>query len=245
MKKTMLATSLTVLMTATLALSPAQAAPGLDKKRDKGTTAPVIVDRYEAPESATASVTTQSNALAASCVADPITDPNMRTTSCYNGATYTAVSSKLVQYDAKPMTNQTFLISVAKGQTMTLSNEVTVSETVEVSTTVESGILDVINFKLTTTYTGTVSRKYNTTTQYSGPDSSSPYNSRSFFSGAIFDLYDVTVNKKGHYTKYVDVYNNGVYSYSYNYNYDQDLGNTVHKAYKPIIVTYSIDSLYY
>jgi hypothetical protein len=74
------------------------------------------VDWYEAPGTTGASVPAPSKAsvAATSCVEDPITNPDYNTTTCYNNTTYDVVSSRILQDDALPLTNQTALISVAK-----------------------------------------------------------------------------------------------------------------------------------
>ena len=246
MKNKWIATSLAVLMTGALAVSgSAEAAPANGKKGNDRTTAPSIVERYEAAGNPNASVTVQPEAMGAACVNDPITNPDYYTVSCYANTTYDVVSSRLLQYDATPLTNQTFLISVAKGQTKTLSTSTTQTSTVTTKWEVSIPILKVINLTLTNTETGTVTKTYSTTTLYTGPAESSPYNTRSYWSAVTNDLHELTVQENNHYMMYVYATNGSDGGNPYAIWKTVPGAQQVVQAYKPIIVSYSMDSLSY
>lgn len=155
----------------------------------------------------------------------------------YDHSYYVYGSQTLRQYDVGPMTNQTFLISVAKGETLTLSNSVTVSGTVSYSYSVEAGIKSVINTQWTGSASGTISKTWGTTETYTGPSETSPYNSRNYYSAAQYDLYNVTVKKYDVYK----VYNGGIYYGTQTYYVGSQ---TVNDVKKPKIIKYSIDTNY-
>lgn len=240
-----------VLMTVALSAGhTVQAAPDLSKK----STSPQIVDVYEAPEAPGHTVRFYDETLAnrssvtgieSTCSQDPITDPNIRSTTCYHSSSYTPVTNRVIQYDYTGITDHYFLISVAKGSTKSMTSSVTRSSTVEVSATVSltTPLVDAINVSLTSSYSGTVSRTYSTTTVYSGPPESSPYNSRNYYAGVVYDLYEVTVNRTDYYTRYTDQYSNGVLINSYSTDFTQQ-GTEYHQAQKPKHITYSVDTNY-
>ncbi|KEO85287.1 hypothetical protein [Tumebacillus flagellatus] len=245
MEKKWFAASLALLLTATVSTGTAHAASANDQKGNGSSAKPVLVDRYEAPGTPNASVSTQRASLdGVSCVWDPVTDPGYHTQTCYSNTTYDVVSSRILQYDALPLTDQTPLISVAKGQTKTLSTSQTKSSTVTTKTTVSLPVLKVINLTLTRTETGTVTETYSTTTLYTGPDASSPYNTRTYWSAVTNDLYELTVQQNDHYIVYVYA-NDGSQYPTYSYVKDVGVSRDVVQAYKPIIVTYSTDQNVY
>jgi hypothetical protein len=245
MKKKWFTATLALLLTATFSFSSAEAAPANAQKGQDRTAAPVLVERYDAPGTTGASVPAPSKAgVTTSCVQDPITDPAYHTQTCYSNTTYDVVSSRILQYDALPLTNQTALISVAKGQTKTLSYSQTQSSTVTTKTTVSLPVLKVINLTLTSTETGTVTQTYSTTTLYTGPDAASPYNTRTYWSAVTNDLYEMKVQETNHYIVYVYANDGSTYP-TYSYVKDEAVSQQTVQAYKPIIVTYSIDSLVY
>lgn len=244
MSKKWFVTSLAVLLTMPLAFGSAQAAPANDKKGNERTTSPVYLERYDASGTPRASVPAPQEAMITSCVKDPITDPAYYTQTCYSKTTYDVVNSRILQYDALPLTNQTSLISVAKGQTKTLSTSTTQTSTVTTKWEVSLPILKLINLTLTSTETGTVTKTYSTSTLYTGPEATSPFNTRTYWSAVTNDLHELTVQETNHYIVYVYA-NDGTGYPTYSYWKEQPVSQQVVQAYKPIIVTYSTDSLVY
>lgn len=160
--------------------------------------------------------------------------------------TYNFVSKQMLQYDYTPVEEQVHLISVAKGQKLTLSESQTVSRTVKVSASVSANdkLFGTIGFSMTGSYTGTTSKTYGTSTVYDGPDASSPYNSRNYYSGTVYDLYNVTVREVRNYTQTVDYYEYGTRTRS-NTNTWQEYGGLItEQVQSPRIITYSRDSYY-
>lgn len=118
----------------------------------------------------------------------------------YSHSTYTWDSSSIDAYNVGPITNQTFLISVAAGQTKKMSHSVTVSGTVTIEATVSGPLSQVIKAGLTGTASGTVSYTYNTTTSYSGPNA--PYNTRDYYGAIEYDRHTTKVKKYDVYDRY-------------------------------------------
>lgn len=161
----------------------------------------------------------------------------------------TILSKSLVQLNYTPVMEQEHIISVAKGMSESLTKSKEVSRTTKVSATVsaKAPLFDAINASLTASYSGTVKETYSTTQVFNGPPESSIYNSRNYYSGTVYDLYNISVSQ---YT-YVDrTYT--IYSYlfepEYVYEYPrEELGTTSYndeKVQVPHFVTYSVDTLY-
>jgi len=167
------------------------------------------------------------------------------TTTCVN-TTYEVIGKNLLQYDYSPVGEQVHLISVAKGQKQTLSESQTVTRQVQVSATAKANtpLFKAISFSLTASYTGTKSQTYTTTTVYDGPEASSPYNSRNYYSGTVYDLYNVTLREIKNYTETYEYYEYGTRTRFNEYSWSE-YGNTItEQAQAPRIITYSRDSLY-
>jgi len=98
---------------------------------------------------------------------------------------YTSQSNFVM--DVGPLTNQTFLISVAKGKTLTKTESTTVSGTLTIAgeAGLQSPIAKVISLKFTGTVSGTVSKTWGTTTSFTGPTGN--FNSRNYYGGIQFD----------------------------------------------------------
>lgn len=150
----------------------------------------------------------------------------------YTHSTYTYSHHAISAYNVGPLSNNKFLISVATGQTKTMSQSVGISGTVSYEATISGGLKDVINAGLTGSASGTISYTYNTSTSYSGP--SLPYTTRDYYGGIEYDKYTTYVNKRNHY----DVYNGTIKTGTVSY----DAGTvTTTGVKKPKAITYSRD----
>ncbi|MBD2872385.1 hypothetical protein [Paenibacillus arenilitoris] len=91
--------------------------------------------------------------------------------------------------DVGPRTNETFLISVAKGKTLTKTSSTTVtgSLTIGGEAGLQSPIAKVISLQFTGSVTGTIQRTWGTTISFTGPAESSSYNSRNYYGGIQYD----------------------------------------------------------
>lgn len=78
----------------------------------------------------------------------------------------------------QPIDSQKFLISVATGQTKTLSSSTTISGTVTYTSGVSAEIKSVVNLSLTSSVSGTVSHTWGTTDVYTGPSIRRKYSFR-------------------------------------------------------------------
>ncbi|UHA75128.1 hypothetical protein [Paenibacillus sp. 481] len=157
--------------------------------------------------------------------------------------THRTMGSKLVKYDSKPMTNQVMLISVAKGQSQRLTSSVTQSKTIEVSQSVSASIFEVISSSLTQTETGTISKTYEVSTEYTGPDPSSPYNSRDYYSAVGYDQNEITIGYGDIITQRVEVYMNNKLKKSSEVvksTHDSPF-HSIFTVQVPKILTYSVD----
>jgi hypothetical protein len=150
----------------------------------------------------------------------------------YTHSTYEYDSGTITTYNAGPISNQKFLLSVALGQTKTLSHSVGISGTVTYSATISGDLAKVINLGLTSSASGTISYTYNTTTSYSGP--SAPYNTRDYYGAIQFDEYSTKVRKYNHY----DTYNGSIKTGSVRYYAGLV---TTSRVKKPKAITYSKD----
>lgn len=150
----------------------------------------------------------------------------------YTHSTYTYSHHAISAYDVGPLSNNTFLLSVATGQTKQLSHNIGISGTIAYEATVSGTLKSVINLGLTGSASGTISYTYNTTTGYSGP--SLPYTNRDYYGGIQYDRYSTYVNKTDHYDVYNGTIRTGTTSYS---------GGTVttNGVKKPKAITYSKD----
>ncbi|KEO85288.1 hypothetical protein [Tumebacillus flagellatus] len=165
-----------------------------------------------------------------------------------SGTNYDVVGKTLVQADYTPVMNQNFLISVAKGQTQTLSSSKTVEHKIETSLNVSlnTKLFGKISLATLGTSTGTTTTLYNTTTVYTGPELSSPYNSRKYYAGEIFDLYNVTIHEYNYTTEYIDFYDsNGALLHSGMQTYTSTDHGTYNEQVKvPRPVEYTVDAYY-
>lgn len=150
----------------------------------------------------------------------------------YTHSTYTYSHQAISAYNVGPLSYNKFLISVATGQSKTLSHNVDISGTIAYEGTVSGSIKNVINLGLTGSASGTISYTYNTTTSYSGP--SLPYNSRDYYGAIQYDRYTTYVNKRDYY----DIYNGSIKTGTTSYAAGQVTTTGVKK---PKAITYSKD----
>lgn len=115
---------------------------------------------------------------------------------------YSIKSTSNYVYNVGPLSNQTFLLSVPKGKTSTLTNQLVMSATLTLSATLNSGIVGLIRTTYTGSISGTISKTYIKTVSYSGPDASSPYNSRNYYSAVDYDSVNVIVKQEPIYYVY-------------------------------------------
>lgn len=89
--------------------------------------------------------------------------------------------------DIGPREKETFLLSVAKGKTLTLTSSKTVSGTLSIAgeAGVASPIAKIISLKFTGSISGTISKTWGTTTSYTGPTGN--FNSRNYYGGINYD----------------------------------------------------------
>ncbi len=118
----------------------------------------------------------------------------------YDHSYFSFDHSAISSYNVGPRSNDIFLLSVARGQTLTLSYSKTISGSVEFSMNFSAPLKEVINIGLVGKASGTYSYTYNTTDQYVGP--SAPYNSRDYYGAINYDLYTCYVNQYNVYRVY-------------------------------------------
>lgn len=162
---------------------------------------------------------------------------------------YEVLNKSLVQLNYTPVMQQEHIISVAKGQTESLTQSKTVSRTTKVSATVSAKepLFNVINASLTASYSGTVSEIYSTTQIYNGPPESSSYNSRNYYSGTVYDLHQISVREHTYIERTYREYDydwHEVYVYEYPDEYIGVKDYINEQVQVPHFVTYSVDSLY-
>ncbi|WP_189018461.1 hypothetical protein [Paenibacillus marchantiophytorum] len=149
----------------------------------------------------------------------------------YDHSYYVVDSNNITSYNCGPIDSQKFLISVATGQTKTLSSSTTVSGTVTYSSSASVEIRNLINLSLTSSISGTISYTWGTSDQYTGPNS--PYLHRDYYGANQYDEYG---NKVHRYDVY-RIYNGSIFMY----NETRDAGVTTYYAKKPKQITYSMD----
>jgi hypothetical protein len=159
---------------------------------------------------------------------------------------YDVVGKTLVQANYTPVMNQVFLISVAKGQTQTMSQSKTIEHKIETSASVSVNLplFGKIGLATVGTASGTTTTAYNTTTVYYGPELSSPYNSRKYYTGDVFDLYNVTIHEYKYTHKYIDLYDNGYFLHTTESYTTEDHGTYNEQVKVPHVVEYTVDALY-
>lgn len=135
--------------------------------------------------------------------------PDGRISYKYAYSYYTVGSKTIQKYNAGPQTNNTFLISLARGEQKTLDHEIEIYGSVSYSSTVSADIKKLINVELVNSVTGSVTFKYKTSTSYKGPEA--PYNSRDYYGAVQFDLYSIAVKKYNVYYEYNGVIRVGSY----------------------------------
>lgn len=150
----------------------------------------------------------------------------------YDHSYYVVDYNQITSYNCGPIDSQKFLISVARGQTKTLSSSTTISGSVSYTSNVSADVMKIINLSLTFNVSGSVSHTWGTTDVYTGPDSSS-YSHRDYYGANQYDEYSNVVHRYDVYK----VYNGSAYMY----NETIDAGTTTYYAKKPKQITYSMD----
>ena len=150
----------------------------------------------------------------------------------YTHSTYTYSHHTISAYDVGPRSNDKFLLSVANGQTRSLTHSVNISGTVSFEATASAKVKSVINLGLTGSASGTMGYTYTTSTGYTGP--SSPYTNRDYYGAIQFDRYSTYVKVTDHYDVYNGTIRTGTTTHS---------GGTIttHGVKKPKAITYSKD----
>jgi hypothetical protein len=133
-----------------------------------------------------------------------------------------------------PINNQKFIVSVAKGHTNQASQTVTVSGSLQVTGSYNQNVLGLIKASLNVQASGSVSKTYNTTDTWTGPEASSPYNSRSYYGAIDYDQYNITITQYDYYDEYLGSSYLGRVAQVAGYIY---ANNTK----KPINIEYSVD----
>ncbi|UDK97112.1 hypothetical protein EYB33_12745 [Lysinibacillus sphaericus] len=118
----------------------------------------------------------------------------------YSYSYYSYGSHSIAAYNVGPISNQKFLVSVARGQTKNISQTVTVSGSVTYEASVEGSLKEVINIGLTGSASGTISYTYSKSESYVGPDA--PNTTRDYYGAIQYDLYNTTVKKYDVYKVY-------------------------------------------
>ncbi len=155
-------------------------------------------------------------------------------TEVYDHSYYVYQYNTINSYNVGPRDHDTFLLSVARGMTLNLSQSRTISTTLSFSGSVEANMASCIKLGVTGNTSGTQSFTWSTSMNFVGPDA--PYNSRSYYAALNYDSttcylqrYDVYAQYNGPlFTGYIE-YNNGTTSVS---------GVKIAHA-----VTYNIDSI--
>jgi len=150
----------------------------------------------------------------------------------YDHSYYTYDHRAISSYNVGPRINDVFLISVARGNTKTLSSTKTISGTISFTGSVDAKIKSVVSIGVGLTASGTYTKTWSTTQQFSGP--SAPYNSRDYYGAINFDLYSCYVIRYDVYRQY-----NGS-AYTGNRTYNRGI-TTVSGVKVPKAVEYSKD----
>ncbi|MCX7904160.1 MAG: hypothetical protein N2486_06580 [Caloramator sp.] len=154
----------------------------------------------------------------------------------YDHSYYETYSYSITGYSVGPRCNDKFLLSVAKGQTKTITSDISVSGTVTYGGSVGAEIKKCINLSLQGNVSGTFSYTYSKSTLYSGPPEGSQYNCRNYYGAINYDQYSFTLKKYDVYK----VYNGGIFV---RYETYQAPNVQVTGVKNPINVTYSIDTI--
>lgn len=104
----------------------------------------------------------------------------------YDHSYYIFSHRTISAYDVGPRQDDKFLISVARGATKTLENDVTVHGSISYTNSVEAEIKKLINVGLELTTSGGFSFTWTKGSVYSGPESAE-YNSYSYYGAVNFD----------------------------------------------------------
>ncbi|GLI07192.1 hypothetical protein YDYSG_32220 [Paenibacillus tyrfis] len=180
------------------------------------------------------------------CRYEPLSNGE-RIKSCVGPWVWKTLNKKVEKYDSLPLTDQHKLISVAKGQKQKLAQSFTQSKKI---TSIEPNVTSA--FELASIYsilTGknsdTITEPYDTSKEYDGPDPSSPYNTREYYTAVGYDEYKLDITLTYFWFKsyqyFVPIL--GVWvdrAVEHNQFYDAGLTHNL-TIQLPKIVTYSVD----
>ncbi|QDX91833.1 hypothetical protein EEL31_18050 [Brevibacillus laterosporus] len=152
----------------------------------------------------------------------------------YSHSYYNFGSAKITDYNLDKRTADTFLISVARGQTVTLGKTVTVSGSIEFNTSVSTEIKKVISLGFDLKANGSYSDSFSSSTTFTGPSESSSKLHRDFYGAIGYDKYTVKLKKYDVYK----VYNGNAYMRDETYSAG-DI--TVSSVDRPKKISYSKD----
>lgn len=159
--------------------------------------------------------------------------PNAVINEVYDHTEYIYCYSSITSYDVGPRNSDKFLLSVARGETKSLSKAVDVSGTLSFSGSVEANVAEVIKLGLTSNVSGTIKFTWSTNRVFEGPKA--PYNSRSYYAAINYDQYTSLVKRIDFYKEYNGVVYMGMTSYP------TDI--TVSGVKRPKGVEYCVDSI--
>lgn len=126
----------------------------------------------------------------------------------YSHSKYVYLSSSITSFDVGPRNSDIFLISVAKGASVSLQSNKTVSGSVQFDASVSTPLKTVLNKGLGLSVSGSFSHTFSKTKVYSGPTGN--YNTRSYYGAINYDIRSSTVAV---YEVY-DVYVGSVFSHT-------------------------------
>ena len=129
----------------------------------------------------------------------------------YQYSSYTHRGSTRQASNVGPRQNDQFIVSVAKGQTVSITGSKTITGTIEASagysatlnSSVKKAVLRTIATAFSLSFSGSysVSKTVSVSNTYSGPGESSAYNTRSYYIATNYDSYNSVVRKIDYYNQ--------------------------------------------
>lgn len=126
----------------------------------------------------------------------------------YRLTEYTVTNTDLLTYNAKPIENETFLISVPEGYSLKLSTSKTVSGSLSIiagaeKTTAETKAISK-KFSLTGSATGSISKTFTKEEVFEFPPSyTGIYRTANFYAAVSYDYYKITIEAKDLYVNII------------------------------------------
>ena len=159
--------------------------------------------------------------------------PHGEITEEYDHSYYTIKTYAITAYDVGPREKDVFLISIARGETDSLKNSVTLTATASFNASVSATAKQVICGELGLTASGGFSTTWEIGRTFIGPDA--PYNSRTYYGAINYDRYSFTLKRYDIYK----VYNGTSYVKDVEYYVGEESVSL--KCPKP--ANYSVDSI--